>query len=293
MAVLRALLVAVVLAGGAVVAAAQPRVDATRHQRSIDAALTFVPDGRLLSVAASGFHEPLADLLWVRMVLIFGERFDRDDGSEWTEWLRRMTHAVIDLDPEWRSPHFYGGVMLRVVGNIDASDEVFRAGMEHLPNDPFFPFSLGMNAYLYRGDMAEAARLVDRASRLEGAPTWYAAAAARMMSRVDGRPAALRYLEEQRASTTDPAILEDIDWQVARLRHDELVDTWADACRQRKRDAAPLRRPEDLRLLGFTLPENPRKDAWIIGLDGVVRSAGAERERLKKVRQAERTLLAP
>jgi hypothetical protein len=291
--VLRALLVAFALTGGAVVAVAQPRLDATRHQRSIDAGLTFVPDGTLLAVAASGFHEPVADLLWVRMVLTFGERSGREDDGEWAEWLRRMTLAVVALDPDWRTPHFYGGVMLRVTGAIDASDEVLRAGMEHLPEDPFFPFSLGMNAFLYRGDLGEAARLLHQASRLEGAPSWYAAASARMKSQVDGRPAALRYLEEQRASTSDPAILQDIDWQVARLRHDEIVEGWADACRQRKRDGLKLGRAEDVRLLGHALPENPRKDDWIVGLDGVVRSAGAERERLKKTRQSERRLLAP
>jgi hypothetical protein len=276
----------VTLIGAAAVSASLPQADATRHQRSLDQALLFVPDPGSLRAAATGFEEPLANLFWLRTVLVFGERYDVEKGGQWVLWLRRMIGAVYTLDPKWRTAYFYGGTILRASGDIDGSDEVFAAGRENLPHDSFFPFSLGMNAYLYREDAARAAELLAEAGALPGAPTWYPAAAAAMRKNAGDRRAAILYLEGVRASTGDEGIRSDAERQLARLRHDDLVDRWADACRQRRDTTGPLTAPEQLAELGFELPENPRGDAWVIGSDGVVRSEGAEAERYRRALQA-------
>ncbi|HNC95307.1 MAG TPA: hypothetical protein PLA94_03755 [Myxococcota bacterium] len=256
-----------------------PRIDQSRHERNIDAALLFPPNGEQIRLGATGLEEPLADLLWVRTVLMFGERYDTASGSQWTLWLQRMILAVTTLDPHWRTPYFYGGVMLRVASDIDSSDRVFEEGVKNLPDDYFFPFSLGMNAFLYRNDQARAAEWLKHAAKVPGAPTWYAAAAAAMKVEAGGRKAAQIYLQSVLDSTTDPGIRADTEWQLSRLAHDDLVETWAEACtRYRAEHDAPLASPKDLEKLGFSLPENPRKDKWVVGRDGVVRSEGAEKE---------------
>ena len=259
--------------------AAVPRVDATRHARMLDTTLLYPPDGPQLRAFAVGQEEPLADLLWIRTVLVFGERFDTAKGEAWVRWLRHMIQAVNILDSEWNTPYFYGGVMLRVSGDIDGSDAIFQDGFKNLPDNWFFPFSLGMNAYLYRHDRAEAARWLQQAVGLPGAPGWYAAAAAAMQAESGSRKAAMKYLKGVLDSTSDPAIRQDTQRQLDRLYHDDLVDTWDDACRDHyTRASAPLARPEDLAALGFTLPLDPRGEGWIVGRDGVVRSSGADDE---------------
>lgn len=261
-----------------------PALDATRHARHIDTVLLYPPDGRQLRMFATGQEEVLADILWVRTVLVFGERFDQvntpTDQRRWTGWLRQMIQAANILDPLWNTPYFYGGVMLRVAGDVGSSDAVLKDGFRHLPDNWFFPFSLGMNAYIYRNDREEAAYWLQQAVGLPGAPGWYAAAAAAMQADSGGRKAAMKYLKQVLDSTNDPAIREDTTRQLNRLYHDDLVDTWDDACRdwytQRGR---PLDRPEDLSLLGVgELPPNPRGDRWIVGRDGVVRSERADDE---------------
>jgi hypothetical protein len=263
-------------------------VDTTRHARAIDDALLFVPEPAELRLAATGFEEPLASLFWVRTVLVFGERYDTARGGAWTEWLHRMVSAVNTLDPTWRTAYFYGGTLLRVVGDIEGSDAVFTEATRNLPDDPFFPFSLGMNAYLYRDDPATAGVFIGQAALLPGAPSWYAAAAAAMTARSGARDAGIDYLERVRATTDNPAIREDAERQLGRLRHAALVDGWTDACRRyRDEHGAPLPSPQALSELGIVLPENPRGDAWIVGSDGVVRSEGAEEERRKRARRDE------
>lgn len=273
---------------------AYPRADSTRIQRSIDRALIFAPDGETLRIAASGFHEPVADVLWMRAALVFGERYQRDTDPSWRVWLRRTVEAVNTLDPRWRTPYYYGGLILNVLGDVEASDAVFLRAHAQMPEDWFFAFQLGMNAYLHREDYAEAARWLAKASRMPGAPKWYAAAAAAMQQQQGERRAAMRFLEETLETTDDPGIRHETERQLARLRHNELVDRWDDACRAyRARTGRPLARPEDLAELGFELPPNPRGDAWVVGADGVVRSEGAERERYRRALRGELRLAGP
>jgi len=269
------------VAGSTLVGVALPAVDHTREARTIDNALLFLPSGRQLHLVSSGQAEVLADLLWVKAVLTFGERWERTSDTTWVTWLERMVETVNTLDPHWRTPYFYGGMVLRVVDRIDASDAVFRRGADALPDDWFFPFSMGMNAYLYRDDTAEAARWVERAAPLPEAPLWLPALAAEFRQRSGDRSNAIAYLEEVKARTTLPEVRADADRQLARLHHNGLVDAWAPACRDfRAQVGRPLASVEEFeRVFGRALPANPRGGDWIVGRDGVVRDAVAERER--------------
>lgn len=275
--------------GATLVGTSLPRVDETRGPRAIDNALVFVPDGKQLVAASSGQAEVLADLLWVRAVLLFGERYDSATGTAWTDWLRRMILAVNTLDPHWRTAYFYGGSLLRVVEDIEGADMVFLQATQYLPEDSFFPFSLGMNAYLYREDPEEAGRWLEKAAVLPNAPGWYGAAAAAMHQEAGARDSAIRFLEELAASTNNEGVRKDSKRQLRRLHHNAMVDEWAPRCKAFKEEQGrPLSSPDELaQLLGRPLPENPRGDAWIVGQDGVVRSARADRERLRRLRKAE------
>lgn len=286
--------IAATLLGAWLVAFAHPRVDSTRLTRSIDNALLFAPDGDQLSVASLGFNEPIADLLWVRTVLVFGERWDRTADTAWIPWMSRMLLAVTTLDPAWRSPYYYGGLLMRILGDVETSDEMFRRGMRNLPEDPFFPFSLGMNAYLVRGDTRTAGEYLAVASKLPRAPAWYGAAAAAMMQRHGERRAAIEFLREILRTTETPLVVQDTERKLQRLYHDEIVERWEQACLDhRAKTGQALASPEALADLGFTLPANPRGDAWIVGTDGVVRSEGAERDRLRRMRIEEWALAGP
>lgn len=279
--------------GAALVGLAVPNVDATRQARQADDALLFVPSGDQLQLGASGFEEAIADVLWVRAVLIFGERYDRESGDEWNEWLLRTVRAVNTLNPHWRTAYFYGGALLRAEGAIDGADVVFTEGADHFPDDPFFPFSVGMNAYLYRNDPATAAEWLEKAAARPGAPSWYAAAAAAMHQKSGARETAIAFLRETAAKTDNPAVKQDSEVQLNRLLHNELVDQWSAVCREfRERNGRPLASPAELeQITGKKLPDNPRGDGWIVGLDGVVRSPGADEERLRHLRQDEWPLI--
>jgi hypothetical protein len=287
----RSLLAVLALAGAALVAGAQPRSDSTRRVRTLDQELYFRPSPEGVKAAASGFEEPLADLVWVRSVLMFGEHFDGRKGGAWTAWLAGSIDVVTHLDPRWRTPYLYGGGMLRSLGEVEAASGVYERCATELPEDYWCPFARGMNDLLYADDAAAAAEWLREAARRPGAPDWYGSAAAAMQSRAGQRRAGIAYLEEQLATTEDPRVRTSLEDQLGRLRHNEIVATWEAECVARRESGRRLQRPEELPPPGKRLPDNPRGDAWIVGADGVVRSEAAERERVRKARQDEWALI--
>lgn len=273
---------------------AGPAVDQTRTARHRDATFHFVPDPEQTRMAATGFEEVLADLMWVRAVLAFGDAAEGHAEAETSRWLRTMVDTVNTLDPTWRTAYYYGGVTLRVLGDLDGSDEVFERGAKALPEEAFFPFSIGMNAFLYRKDPVTAADWLAEAARRKNAPRWYHSAAASMKQRGGSIDAGLQYLRDQLETTTDEAVRNNILYKIGELEHDKLVASWLEPCREyRRRTGHALARPADLKLLGITLPANPRGEPWVVGLDGVVRSEVAEANRIAQLRLEEKKLLAP
>ncbi len=283
----------VALAAAVVVGLAQPRADATRRERQLDSELYFQPSAEGVRLAASGFEEAIADGMWVRATLIFGERYASDDSVLWHAWLTSVIGVVSHLDPGWRTPYLYGGGMLSAVGLTTEAADVYERCSRELPDDYWCPFARGMNDLLYNDDPAAAARWLAVAAERPGAPTWYGAAAAAMRSRAGQRKAGVAYLKEQLATTDNEGVRRSLEYQLGRLQHDELVAGWTEECVARRESGRRLRNPEELPPKGFSLPDNPRGDAWVVGADGVVRSAGAEVERVRRVRRQEWALLHP
>ncbi len=284
------LLLALVAAGLAHLA--QRSVDERRQRADVDTALLYLPSPSSFQLATLGFHEPVADLLWVRAVLTFGERHGRDPDPAWGEWLAGMLEAIAALDPTWRTPYQYGGTMLRSMDAIDASDRIFELGMASFPDDAFFPFAVGMNHYLHRNDPQAAAEWITIAAAKPGAPQWYKVAAAGLLARQDMIPVAIRFLEEQREATSDPAILQMIDGRLQRLHHDRWVQALEAAREQyRQRFGVDIAQPADLEELGHPLPPDPMGGRWVLAADGVVRSNIREAEEAESARKTERSLL--
>ncbi len=280
------------LLGGTAVGATLPRVDHTRAARAVDDALVFLPRADTTRIAASGFDEMVADFLWIRAVLLFGDRFDRDRSGAWRAWLAGMLDTTSTLDPAWPSVYHYGGAMLRVVGDVDGSSALFERCTQNIPTDGWCAFSLGMNHYLYRKDVAEAQRWIDRAAQQPGAPGWWSSAAAKMASGAGAIQAAIDYVDSEMEGARSDAERGFLLLQKRRLQHDQLVESWTAAClAYREQHGAPLPGVSTLESLGFAVPENPRGNAWVVGRDGVVRGEDAEWERRRRARSEERRLV--
>ena len=279
-----AAILGLVAAGGAHLA--QKTVDPVRRLSQEQWKTVAMPNADTLRVASMGQPTLTADLVWLRTVLRFSDTYENPEQSD-VVWLAAMVDAVVALDPRWRTAYFYGGSMLRVVGDIDGSDRIFTLAREQpaFATDPYFPFALGINAWLHRSDPAQAAVYLHEAANLPGAPAWYRAAAAGIVDQEQGRAAAIDMLRHSIASETDDRVRGFLEDKLKRLMHDELSHHLSEAIGA----AAPPWRARITTLPGGqALPPDPLGGAWVVGADGKVRSDVAEEELRSKALNAER-----
>ncbi len=281
-----ALLLFCLLAGG-FAHRAQLRVDAERLGQDRYRSGKVIPDPDMMRAASMGQQVMLGDLMWIRVALNFADQLDHPD-EHGKQFLLASIRAVVRLDPSWRTGYFYGGSMMRLLDDIEGSDEIFGLGMEAKPEDPYFPFSLGMNAWLYRDDAEEAARYLRIAAELPKAPPWYRAASAGFLDRKGQRQTALHYLREELEHETEPAAREALKHRYRRIMHDEYSSGLTEAYRAWVQQHGQA--PPSLSALG-ELPPDPLDGEWILAPDGVVRSSVEEASLAEKVVGQERAML--
>ena len=273
---------------------AQTVLDPLRRERSAELELLVMPSADTLRPASMGQSRLVADILWLRAVLAFGERFDKNPSEEWRVWFDRMLVAVAGLDPGWRTVYFYGGTMLRINGGQKQSTRLFLQGAEERPDDSYLHFSAGMTIYLAGGDPQAAARHVERAAEA-GGPAWYRDLATHLLAEGAGNNGAREFLVEELRHTEDPgqrAVLEQqiqsLDYQEFSRRLTQLLTRHLEAGGQ------AVQHPDDLVRFGLLreLPPVPTGGSWVIDPKGpkVVGNAAYE-QAVSKDQKAGRRML--
>lgn len=256
----------VAMGGGLLAHHAQPQADEGRRELTAQQEMLVMPAPGTIRLVSQGLHSHVAVVMWVRSVLEFGERIDKRRDDSWQTWFAKMIECVVELDPKWRTPHFYGGVMLRVTGSTELSTEVFKSGAENLPDDPYFPFSVGMNYYLLDEDFEEAAVWLDRAAALPDAPPWYQMTAVSMRTKGQGREGAVMYLRSELEQTADPALRARIEERILNVTHDELAERLTEAVASLEARGVEVTDLQQLVDEGIVthLPEEPYGGEWEI-----------------------------
>jgi hypothetical protein len=260
----KALVALLMVAGGSGAHLAQRGADETRLELDPAEALRTMASGESLRVAASGFHLLAADVLWIQATLVFGDFWTRTKDPLWTEWLYRMIEAVVICDPEWRTPYVYGGSMLEVVGAVELADEIYLRGRDALPDEFWFSFALGMNAYMEHDDSQAASSWLKEASSKPGAPGWYAETAVALAAEDRAPTEALGYLRDQLAVTTDEGLRESLVRRIARVEHEDYSLRLTAAREQaEQRLGRPVELGEFLEQLGERAPLDPLGGRWV------------------------------
>jgi hypothetical protein len=103
-----------------------------------------------------------------------------------TRFTRSAVLAVGAVDPGWEEAWVFGALLLEERGDVDGYESALRAAMDALPDEPWFPFAMGMSRYRLRDDGAGALPWLERAAAIPGADPGYARAADRMCQSVRG-----------------------------------------------------------------------------------------------------------
>jgi hypothetical protein len=161
----------------------------------------FVPDPVAAQLASAGFKALLADYYWLKAVQIVGSQ-------EGPVGRSRQVGALLDvvthLDPWVDHPYRFAAVwMTDDEAAVRKANELIERGIAHHPDDWRNYFHLGFNNFFYLGDEVAAARALEPAVELEGAPVYLRRLVARLKSQSGGLEVAAAFLQELAAQAPD------------------------------------------------------------------------------------------
>jgi len=254
----------------------------------------FLPSAAATRALSMGQQSFVADVFWLRAVLAYSD-FMPDCSKEESVWLRLMLDTISSLDPDWRTTYFYGGTFMSVCDDTEGSDMIFEKGHKALPEDPYFPFSLSMNASEEHEDMELALHWMQIAAQMDSALPWYKEAVADLVEENNSREAAMKYLQEQMKRHNDPVILDVLQTRYNRKLHEQRVEEIASLRSLYEADGRQLKTTADLSMLRIPF-EDPfdteaKSYGWILSVDNQIRSRFIDDELAKKDRLVERELM--
>jgi len=162
-----------------------------------------LPDLGTARLASLGFSALGGDYYWLRALQLVG------GSREWSEKdapeIGRLANLVVGLDPWVGHPYRFTAVWLTdSPESVRTANRVLERGIAYHPDDWRNRFYLSFNHFFYLGDTEAAARELEPAIGLPGAPSYLGRLHARLRSEKDGLEAGAAYLAELLRQTEDP-----------------------------------------------------------------------------------------
>jgi hypothetical protein len=257
-------------------AAAQQDFAATQSYEDV----YYLPDNDSLVLASLGYRNALADLIWMKALVYYGEELiHRGD----VKHLYRYGDAMLALDPDFKRVYrWVASSALYRTGTITVADayaaiRYLERATRRFPDDGELAWELGANYNFELAPMLADPDARDEARRkgleyLEAAvlrnagPPWLVLQTSSQLEALGRREQAIRHLEDMYAAVSDAHIKQEIEAQLTRLRS----ASYAEALRrsndeleaQRKRDF-PYLEPTLYLLVGPRPPFDGQ--AWLLG----------------------------
>ncbi len=172
----------------------------------------YLWSGEQIKRLAPGFEDILADVYWLRTVQYFGGQRAYAEGRSF-ELLRPLVDITTTLDPRLGIAYKYGAVFLaepRPIGAGDAPGGIalLEKGVAANPVDWRLRQDLGFFHFLYLHDGAGAARILNEAAEISGAPYWLRTLAAQLAAQGGERDAA-RSMWQAMAAQSEPGPIQE------------------------------------------------------------------------------------
>lgn len=200
----------------------------------------YLPPPQWLPVLSFGYREALADLLWMKALIYFGdELYHRSNARH----LYDYADAILILDRHFKAVyHWVASCALYRPGEITVGDA--KRAISYLERAvKLFPFDGGLAWDLGATYSYELAPMLDDpAQRLEAkrkgleqlqfavlrgaAPPWVALANASLWTKLGRTEQAIRHLEETYTSISDPSLREQIEKRLSVLRSQAFTEAF-------------------------------------------------------------------
>lgn len=149
---------------------AQRRIDYILGEKRAIESVIYIPSGNLLRVMSFGYTDIVANMLWMRTTLYFGTQITT---VKEYQWLYRFLDSVTDLDPLFRFPYLFGGIILtNEASEPENSNKILYKALIHIRDDWRMPFFIGFNYFMHLDKKAKASHFFRMAAEFERAPDY-------------------------------------------------------------------------------------------------------------------------
>jgi tetratricopeptide (TPR) repeat protein len=180
----------------------------------------YIPGGKHLKPLTLGYKSLAADFLWMKTVIYFGGHYLTDKSYP---WLYHILDLVTTLDPYFRFPYEFGGIILSIEEkNVEKSIILMEKGIKYFPNYWRLYAYLGFNYFYYLKDAKTAAHYIKIAATLPNHPKYLPYLAASLMTKGGEKESAILFLREIYRSTKDERIRENILKKIEKIRKEKV-----------------------------------------------------------------------
>lgn len=182
----------------------------------------WLQDAQTVRKVSLGFHNLIADLYWIRAVVYFGQQRLSERADKNYDLLYPYLDFVTALDPRFTTAYRFGAIFLTepMPGGPDRPDlaiALLKRGAEHAPDRWEYLHDIAfVHHWTYR-DYAEAARWMQRASEVQGAPPWLKSSTAAMLELGRDRESAKRIWEQMRDTAEEGWMRNTAELRIAQL----------------------------------------------------------------------------
>jgi hypothetical protein len=227
--------------------------------------LAVLPPGEYLKPALLGYEHLAADVLWLRIVQVLGQR---TLSAQEYEWVYQALDVVTTLDPSYAYAYQVGGVILAELGHRpDLSTALLEKGLRANPTVWQIPFYLGYNHFFHFHDDRRAADYMALAAKLPGRPAYLPRLVARLYAEAGSVQVALDWLLPLWRDAEDVHIKDALDTRIKELTITRDLQRLEGAvARYREKYGAPPRQLHDLVRDGFlsSIPPEPFGGTYIL-----------------------------
>jgi hypothetical protein len=204
----------------------------------------YLPPPEWLQVMSLGHRRALADLIWLRALIYFGDEFENRGA---VKHVFNYGDAMLALDPDFRRVYRWVGVagVYTPTGSppefIERAIDVLRNGVARFPDDGQLAWDAGATIMyellpnLPEDDpdrerlKAEGNEHMMTAARLGAGPDWLVITNATTLRKLGEKDRELRHLEEMYAIVRDPAVKAEIEIRLSQLRDEAYAEAFRHA----------------------------------------------------------------